>query len=313
MSSIISIAQHTNVEATREKNHRVLVYAAATAAVLLILFLTVYGFDYYKLSSIDRPFSPKHSLLKPSGRIGIKLGISGVGLFGVIFFYAVRKRIPALARRGSMRHWLNFHVVAGCTAPVVIAFHSAFKFRGVAGAAFWLMFAVALSGIIGRYLYAQIPRSLNSAELSLQELEAQEEELRNRLEHQRILPASDLTLLLRAGELTSIHRMSAIRSVAVMLALDVVQPFQIARLRRRVLPWHALFFSFGGLLTTSDRDLEEVIATARRRLSLSKRVMYLNHTRRLFHLWHVVHRPFSYSFVLFVALHIVTVIALGYK
>ena len=34
---------------------------------------------------------------------------------------------------------------------------------GMAGVAFWIMTAVALSGVVGRYLYAQIPRSLNAA------------------------------------------------------------------------------------------------------------------------------------------------------
>ena len=79
----------------------------------------------------------------------------------VMFFrnllYYFRKRWGWLASIGTTTHWLDFHIVLGITAPIVIAFHAAFKFRGIAGMAFWIMVAVALSGIIGRYIYALIP------------------------------------------------------------------------------------------------------------------------------------------------------------
>ncbi len=44
--------------------------------------------------------------------------------------------------------------------------------------AFWIMTAVTLSGFIGRYLYSQIPRSLNAAELSIKEIQEMEVKLR---------------------------------------------------------------------------------------------------------------------------------------
>ena len=55
------------------------------AALALILALAVYGFDYYTLGAADRPFSTKHVLLKPSGRIGVRLGFLGFGMFLTIF------------------------------------------------------------------------------------------------------------------------------------------------------------------------------------------------------------------------------------
>jgi len=30
---------------------------------------------------------------------------------------------------GNSRHWLDFHVVLGTAAPIIIAFHSSFKIR----------------------------------------------------------------------------------------------------------------------------------------------------------------------------------------
>src|ERR1019366_549965 len=78
-----------------------------------------------------------------------------------------------------------------------IAFHASFKFRGIAGIAFWIMLSVAISGVIGRYIYAQIPRSLSSAELSLKELAEIEEELAKDLSVQSPLSAQDFAPLLQ--------------------------------------------------------------------------------------------------------------------
>ena len=109
-------------------------------------------------SAMDRPFSPKHHMLRPSGPIGLYLGFMGVALFLGIFLYPIRKHWAWLRQIGNTRHWLDIHVLMGLTAPFIIAFHSTLKFKGIAGMAFWIMFAVSVSGVVGRYLYAQIPR-----------------------------------------------------------------------------------------------------------------------------------------------------------
>jgi len=65
------------------------------------------------------------------------------------------KAIPALARfpyhYGPAARWYRLH--------------SSFKF-GDSRMAFWIMTRSRSAGFVGRYLYAQIPRSLNAAELS---------------------------------------------------------------------------------------------------------------------------------------------------
>jgi len=295
-----------------ERMHRILVYLAAITAVMLILFLAVYGFDYYWLSSAERPFSAKHELLKPSGRIGIKLGILGVGLFFIIFLYALRKRIGWLSRQGATKHWLDFHVVAGVTAPIVIAFHSAFKFHGIAGVAFWMMLSVALSGIIGRYVYAQIPRSLTAAEASLKELQSWEGELTQELSRQHMFTQRDLAPLLLVPTAQQVRAMPLYRALFQMIALDLMRPFHIARLRGKVLRVSGMIVSFGGLFRTSNQELEYVIGAVQRKSSLSKRVAFLNRSQQVFHLWHVVHRPVSYSFAVLAVVHIIVVIMLGF-
>ena len=168
-----------------ERGHHIRVLLAWLLAAAVILVIAGYGYDYYILSAAQRPFSPRHDALRPSGTIGVKLGMLGVVMFFLIYLYPLRKKWGWLGRQGNSRHWLDFHIVLGTAAPLVIAFHSSFKFGNIAGMAFWSMLAVTLSGFVGRYLYAQIPRSLNAAELSMKEMKDREEALRKELAEQK--------------------------------------------------------------------------------------------------------------------------------
>lgn len=295
-----------------ERGHRVRLVLGYVAIITLVVIVAMYGFDYYGLSSLDRPHSPKYRLLRPSGVIGIKLGILGLAMFAIIFLYPIRKRWQWLQSKGSSRHWLDFHVLLGLFAPLVIALHSSFKFQGIAGMAFWVMLSVALSGIVGRYLYSQIPRRVNSAELSLRESRELREQLVQRLSTQKLIPERLLEPLFRLPSEEQVARWPLMFCLGYMIALDLFRPFRVARIRLGQLGLIQKLSSVCGLLPTGHRDLEAVINLAREQSSLSKRIVFLSRAQQVFHLWHVVHKPFSYSFIVLALVHIAVVIALGY-
>src|SRR5271165_3347232 len=166
-----------------ERAHRLRLRVAYWVASLSMLAVFIYGFGYYFSSPEQRGLSPKHALLKPSGVIGLHLGMFGFFLFLLIYLYPIRLRWAWLGRQGSSRHWLDFHVLLGLIAPLIITFHSAFKFSGLAGVAYWIMVFVALSGLVGRYIYGQIPRTLNFAELSFKEGQEQGAKLADQLKN----------------------------------------------------------------------------------------------------------------------------------
>ncbi len=298
---------------SRERRHRIRLICAAAAAFLLLASIAIYGASYYVLPLEERPFSDKYELLKPSGSIGIRLGVFGTFLFFIIFLYALRKVIPWLGRLGSARHWMDFHVIAGVTAPIVIAFHASFKFRGIAGFAFWIMVAVAMSGIVGRYLYSQIPRSLNAAELSLSDLESNEREFGEALLQQSIYSAQQLSRVLKVPSPEHTRRIGPLRAVGEMIVLDVGLPFRVAGLRRSSPGFNATVRTVGGLFSSGNAEIEQVVRLVRQKVSLSKRVVFLGQTQRVFHLWHVIHRPFSYAFAILAIVHIAVVMGLGFS
>lgn len=294
------------------RTHGLLVSLAALASAGFVTFLAAYGAVYYASSLEDRAISPLHSQLRSSGTIGLKLGMLGVLLFGIIFLYPLRKRWKRLASLGTTRHWLDFHVILGITAPIVVTFHSTFHTQGIAGLAYWIMITVALSGFIGRYVYAQIPQSIHTAKLSMSELREQISYYTANISHHEWVTVNDIESLFRLPPAEEIRKMRLLRTLAIMLRADLARPFLIGRLRRHALRRRQQILTFGGILASRDEMLEAIISGARRQSRLQLRMAFLERTERVFHLWHIVHRPFSLSFVALILIHIGVVLLLGY-
>ncbi len=95
-----------------------------------------------------------------------------------------------------------------------------------------------------------------------------------------------------------------------MMILDVVRVFRVARLRRHA---RAGFLqTFAGFLPTRNRELEKAIHAAAEEAALTKRILFLSRSQKVFHLWHVVHKPFSYAFAVLALIHIGLQFFLGY-
>ena len=295
-----------------ERGHRLRVRLAWMLAAAVVLVIAGYGYDYYTLDALQRPFSPKHQILRPSGTIGIKLGMFGVLLFFLIYLYPLRKHWGWLGRQGNSRHWLDFHVVLGATAPIIIAFHSCFKFGNIAGMAFWSMLVVTLSGFVGRYLYSQIPRGLSAVELSRKEMLEREEKLRKELAEQRANFGFSVEALYQLPTADEVAKTPMVASLLSMFLIDFKRPFKASLVRLQEAGFGAWLFSFCGLLPTRDQKLERAIRVAQKEATLSKHILFLTRTQQVFRLWHVVHRPFSYAFAILAILHIGIALFMGY-
>lgn len=313
MSTEVGIQTAILAREDPERGHRLRVQLAWLLALAVVLVIAGYGFNYYSLSAVDRPYSPKHDLLKPSGTIGIKLGMFGVFLFFLIYLYPLRKKWGWLARQGNSRHWLDFHVVLGTAAPLIVAFHASFKFGNIAGMAFWSMLCVTLSGFVGRYLYSQIPRNLNAAELSMKEMQEVESSLRQQLAEQKLAFGKRLEALYDLPTHEDVEHMPMLLALLYMIHIDMMRPYRVSLLRLQATGFISWLTSFFGLRQTQDRGLERAIKVARKQAALSKRIVFLSRTQQVFKLWHVVHRPFSYAFAILALVHIGLALYMGYR
>ena len=173
-------------------------YVASMALVVIVVtaYLIYTGYDYYNLPLEERFYHPRHSWFKPSGAFGHGLGILGtlMILFGVSIYIA-RKRYNFMSKQLRLKYLLEFHIFLCTLGPILILFHTAFKFGGVVSVAFWSMVAVVASGVIGRFIYIQIPRSIEGRELSLNEVKGMRSELLDTLKKSAGLDESVIPLL----------------------------------------------------------------------------------------------------------------------
>jgi hypothetical protein len=313
MSASATIGTAVLTREDPEKGHRLRVFLAWMLALAFILVIAGYGMNYYALSASERPFSPKHQILRPSGTIGVKLGMVGVLMFFLIYLYPLRKKWGWLGRMGNSRHWLDFHIVLGTAAPVIIAFHASFKFGNIAGMAFYSMMMVTLSGFVGRYLYAHIPRGLSAAELSMKEIQEKEEALRKELAEQKATFGFSIDALAELPSPAQLAKTPLIASLLSMFVLDIKRPFRTSMLRLQQAGFGPWVFSGFGLFSTRDVKLERAILLAQKQSALSQSIAFLSRTQRIFQLWHVIHRPFSYAFAILAVLHIGIALFMGYR
>lgn len=281
--------------------HKIYLGIFILIGMLAFFSLSVYGFNYYTTPLEERFFDPSHASLKPSGSIGHGLGIAGslMMLIGV-GVYIVRKRVRRFGRIGLLKHWLEFHIFLCSVGPMLVLFHTAFKFGGIVAVSFWSMVAVVLSGIIGRYIYVQIPRSISGKELSLNEVRLLDEELAQKLKGKTNL-SEELQFTINTFDLNSyISSNSNLITILVKGYLVTNKLFKKVKrdLSRNNVPKH---------------NRKEILKLTKNKLALDRKIKLLRSMQNIFRYWHIFHLPFAIIMLVIMLVHVGVTIAFGYK
>ncbi|HET9805240.1 MAG TPA: hypothetical protein VFP96_18505, partial [Candidatus Acidoferrum sp.] len=179
--------------------------------------------------------------------------------------------------------------------------------------AFYSMLCVTLSGFVGRYLYSQIPRNLSAAELTMKEMNDREESLRKEIAEQEATFGFSVDALYVLPTQAQVASSSLFGSLVSMFVIDFKRPLSASRLRLKQLGFGRWLITGFGLFSSGDPKLERAIKVAQQQNSLRKHILFLSRTQQVFHLWHVVHRPFSYAFAILAVVHIAIVLLMGYR
>lgn len=146
----------------------------AAALLGLTLLFGLVHLDYFGLDSARRAAHVKHEWLRPGRALGLWLGVGSCLLILVNLAYLLRRDPRFKVRFGALSTWMTSHVVTGIGALLLAWMHAGFSVGStVGGRAFLALVVLMVTGGVGRYLYAQIPRAANGRELELSEIEAE--------------------------------------------------------------------------------------------------------------------------------------------
>ncbi len=285
--------------------HRIYITLFVAVAMSTVALLIYNGIDYYILSSLDKPFSLKYPLLKPSGLLGHGFGIVGTLMMMIgVFSYMLRKRWKKIFGWGYLSHWLEFHVFMCVVGPILVLFHTDFKFGGIVSVSFWSMVAVVLSGVVGRYIYIQIPRSIAGNELSMQEIDDLNTELTNRLKNEaRLSPAimGKINAFVEdSDKFTNFRFLDGIKS---LISIYISLPLDLKR--------------FGKELMSQQVEpgvvKKMVLPLIKAKVVLIRRIGLLRTMQKLFRYWHIFHLPFAITMFIIMLIHVIVTITFGYR
>ncbi|MBK7132874.1 MAG: hypothetical protein IPH69_08690 [Bacteroidales bacterium] len=282
-------------------SHRIFIITLVSIVFIVTIWLIYRGLSYYNVGLEERVFHKDHSVLKPSGLIGHGLGIAG-SLFMIIgmLSYMARKRYRFLSRMGLLKHWLEFHIFLCTLGPILILFHTSYKFGGLVAVSFWSMVAVFLSGIIGRFIYIQIPRSIEGRELSLNEVKGMKSDVAGIVRSNYNLDEESYNILVDSiKKKVELYRKNPfVRYISKYLddrrSLNSVRTV----LRKNKLP---------------DSEYNKVMALVRDDIRLNRRIERLDTMQNLFKYWHVAHLPFALVMLIIMVIHVGVTILFGYR
>ena len=244
--------------------------------------------------------------LTPESGAGYWFGIAGSSLMVLLLLYPFRKRTKLLRWLGSVVFWFRAHMMMGIIGPVLILLHANFRLGSVnSNVALAAMLVVAISGIIGRYLYTKIHLGLYGRKAVVREILADADALSELIAAG--LPVADRVV----AELNAFahHGTTTPRGVlARLLMLPVIG------WRARLVRWRLIADArqvievegkrLGWSRKVRRRQLAGVTDLVKLHVAAVKKAAVFALYERLFRFWHIFHLPLFFLLVIAAIIHI---------
>jgi len=232
--------------------------------------------------------------LEPGKGFGHTLGYAGSAMMLVTLLYPLRNRSERLARIAPRKLWLDIHIFFGLLGPMLITFHTTFKIGGLVSVSFWSMVVVVISGVIGRFIYIQIPRGIAGNELTVEEAVARKRRLLARLSSY----VGDEDYVVKLTDRIAGPIEAGRKPLYAILSFLLLDSF---RFRLRLFRAKRELFRKASLDRTTKKETAELL----RSLSLVKRrIILLEKSQELLEYWRPIHLRLSIVMFVFMAIHV---------
>jgi hypothetical protein len=281
--------------------HKVFIAFLIFIGLTAVLAVGINGIDYYSAPVNLRAFNPEHKLLKPSGEFSHGLGIIGSSMIIIgIIMYSTRKRVRALWNLGKLSIWLEVHIFLCLLGPMLVIYHTTFKAGGIAAISLWSMLSVAMSGIVGRFLYMLIPRTTAGTEMTTNQITEQFDA------QEKIMLESEIGRDIRHMIDRSFAKMKRPENISQTIGAFL----HLQKIKRRV---RSLIHSTVSNSHVEHKAARKLVRIAAARATLIQKSLLLIQIEKLFYYWHAIHLPFTAIMLVTLAAHIGVALWLGYS
>ena len=165
------------------------------------------------------------------------------------------------------------------------------------------MVAVVLSGVIGRFIYIQIPRTIQGHELDYNELQELNENLTKELENKYQFSSSIISQIENDFKADKYYGLSFLQSLKV-----IVMDFINLRKKLRIIKKELIQQNI-----KEQKSIKNTLKIIKSKMILLRRIGLLKTMQKLFNYWHIVHLPFAISMFVIMLLHVGVTILFGYR
>ena len=273
-----------------------------TMGLLTLVFIGYWGRDYYFIPLAEKYTSELHRVFGPSGLWGHGLGIIGSVFMLLNFMYSWRKRFEFREKLGSLKLWLEFHMFVGLFGPTLVVYHSVFKFDGIiATVCFFSMVIVVITGIIGRYIYIQIPHNIFGAELGLVELENEAERLYSVLRAEIKDDERMIQQFEKWCQFPAPGTVHPLRLIFAFLKNDIENRRKLDRMIKDLRKKRM-----------SEDFVNQIANTLKQTLLLSRKIILWSGSHKLLDTWRLLHKKLSWVLFITLAVHVLVTLLFGF-
>ena len=237
------------------------------------------------------------------------IGVTGGSMMLLLFLYPLRKRFRWMESTGAINAWFGLHIVFGVCGPFLIIVHSTLELRSMnALIAFACMCLVAVSGLVGRFLYMHVHRGMSEQLEVIEDLKEEEGDY-TQVMQQRFSGVPELRRMLEEFERDALARApSVLLDIPRLLAMNVAS----YRVRARAI------WTIGKVLRQRGRErhwkseryrMEFEVATriVRGYVKAVVRLAQFRAYEKLFAAWVFVHVPLAIILLVTAIWHVVAV------
>jgi hypothetical protein len=254
-------------------------------------------------------YTSQQNYFEAGDDVGYWIGVVGASMMLILFLYPMRKHFKFAKNWGRLKWWFIVHMFLGVGGPLLILLHSTFRVGSLnAAVALYSMIVVALSGVIGRFIFARVNRGLRDEQVSFQELQVNAG-LDKEVARSHLLFYPNVESKLKAFEQTQLQSdanwLTYFRQVFWLpIKMWLVYYQCITDIRK---PMQQLAASQKWSSQDFTRRQKRTHLLVRNYLTAVVRVAQYKAYARLFSYWHVAHIPFVYMLVISAIVHVLAV------